>query len=1359
MNATTTSDAAGWRQAAEAKWSELAASRPVPSEAEARQRLHELEVRQIEWEMRNGEPRRQEAEIKTILRTTMDGFFLVDSAGRFLDVNDAYCQMSGYAREELLRMAIKDVEALETDEVIKKRIQHFKTDGHARFESQHRRKDGSLMDIEISGNFLEDGGGRLFVFMRDITARKQAEQTLKRLNRLYATLSQISQTVVRVTEPQELYAAVCRDAVESGQFRMAWIGTANAASGRLKVVSHAGPEEGYLEKIVITLTPAHPWGRGPTGLAMQRGEVFINNDTRRTPEMAPWREEALKRGYESSASVPFRCKGVTVGALTIYSSESGFFTADERNLLKQIGDSISFALEAMAGRTEREQAEQTLRESEERYRQLFELESDAVILVDCETHRYMDANPAALRLYGYPREEFLQLTPEQVSEEPEKTRATVGTGLVFVPIRWHRRKNGERFAVEIAASVIQHRGRRTELATLRDITNRQRAMEILQETTAQLLAAQRIARLGTYNFDVKNGDWSSCAVLDEIFGIVASGFERDVAGWLQIVHPQDRAEMARYLAVEIMQKKAAFDHVYRIVRQQDQQERWVHGLGKLTLDEYGQVARMSGIIQDITESKRAELALRESESKQRNILETIQVGILIIDPESHTIVEANPAAAAMIGETREQLVGSVCHRHICPAEKGKCPISDLKQTVDNSERMLLRRDGTRISIIKTVVPINWGGRQHLLESFVNITERKQAEQALASERVLLRTLVDHLPLSVYLKDTAGRKTLANAEDLKNFGLASEAELLGRTDFDFFPPEQAVAFHADDQRVLRTSQPVLQREEQVTRPDGSKHWILTSKVPLFDAAGQVTGLAGISLDITERKQAEEKLVRLATAVEQASEAILITDPEGTIVYANPAFERCTGYSPLEAIGQNPRVLKSGKHDAAFYQEMWHTLRSGRVWAGHLINKRKDGTLLEQEATISPVRNASGAIVNYVAVKRDVTREVELAEQLRQAQKMEAVGQLAGGVAHDFNNLLSSQFLQVSLLTMDPNLPAEVREGLEQIYKDAQRAANLVRQLLLFSRRKELCSRDLDLNAIVADLAKMLRRTIGEQLELRLNLAPGLPLVHADPGMMEQVLLNLAVNARDAMLAGGTLTIETTAANMDDSLRELFPEAVPGQYVRLRVSDTGTGIPPEILPHIFEPFFTTKEVGKGTGLGLATVFGIVKQHRGAIKVANQPGRGVAFEIFLPTVITPAGTASAVSAPAQNSHRGTETILLVEDEAGLRLPIQKMLTRHGYTVLEAADGLEAMGVWREHASAIHLLLTDLVMPGAMSGKELADQLLAEQAKLKVILMSGYSAEIAGRELNLRAGMLFMQKPMASDVLLATIRRCLEE
>ena len=516
------------------------------------------------------------------------------------------------------------------------------------------------------------------------------------------------------------------------------------------------------------------------------------------------------------------------------------------------------------------------------------------------------------------------------------------------------------------------------------------------------------------------------------------------------------------------------------------------------------------------------------------------------------------------------------------------------------------------------------------------------------------------------------------------------------------------------------------------------------------------LYGAVQDITERKRAEVVRTQLATAVEQAAEAIVITDTRAIILYVNPAFEKTSGYSRAEALGRNSNVLKSGRQDVAFYREMWGVLTRGRVWTGHFINRRKDGTLFEEEATISPVRNAAGKLVNYVAVKRDVTHEVQLQAQLRQSQKMEAIGQLAGGVAHDFNNILSSVLMQTELVGMVEGLPEEAREGLEQISADARRAADLTRQLLLFSRRQVMQSRQFDLNDVVTHLAKMLQRIIGEDVQLHLHLHCAPLLIQADAGMLDQVLLNLAVNARDAMPEGGRVVVETTEVIIDEEVARLNPDATPGRFACLSVSDTGGGIPPEILPRIFEPFFTTKEVGKGTGLGLATVFGIVKQHGGWIKLVNQLGQGATFKIFLPAraVLTAAGAPAASTKPTG----GRETILWVEDEATVRLVTRRILERYGYTVLEADCGAAALKLWPEQRAAVTLLLTDLVMPGGLSGRELARQLQADRPQLKVIYTSGYSAEIAGRELELRSGENFIQKPFTPEQLLKTIRLSLE-
>jgi PAS domain S-box-containing protein len=485
--------------------------------------------------------------------------------------------------------------------------------------------------------------------------------------------------------------------------------------------------------------------------------------------------------------------------------------------------------------------------------------------------------------------------------------------------------------------------------------------------------------------------------------------------------------------------------------------------------------------------------------------------------------------------------------------------------------------------------------------------------------------------------------------------------------------------------------------------------------------------------------------------------MITDIHGTILYVNPAFEKTSGYPCAEALGQNSRLLKSGKHDAGFYRRMWDVLGHGEIWRGHFINRRKDGTLYEEEATISPMWDDAGNIVNYVAVKRDVTREVQLEVQLRQSQKMEAIGQLAGGVAHDFNNILGAMMMQAEMAAMVENTPSEVREGLHEIRAAAEKAANLTRQLLLFSRRQVMQPRDLDLNEIVNSLAKMLQRIIGEDVRLQLDLHPAPLIIHADAGMLDQVLMNLVVNARDAMPNGGRLVIETSEKTVNEDVARLNPDAVPGRYACLSVNDTGCGIPPEILPRIFEPFFTTKEPGKGTGLGLATVYGIVRQHQGWLNVYSEPGQGANFQIFLPaSTATDAELKQTTARPKPRG--GTETILLVEDEPAVRTLTRAILERRGYQVLEAANGVEAFNVWQEHRAAVSLLLTDLVMPAGVSGQQLARQIQAEKPDLKVIFTSGYSAEIAGRDLELRNGENFLQKPCGPDQLLETIRRCLD-
>ena len=512
------------------------------------------------------------------------------------------------------------------------------------------------------------------------------------------------------------------------------------------------------------------------------------------------------------------------------------------------------------------------------------------------------------------------------------------------------------------------------------------------------------------------------------------------------------------------------------------------------------------------------------------------------------------------------------------------------------------------------------------------------------------------------------------------------------------------------------------------------------------------------DITQRVRAEASVTRLAMAVEQVAETIVITDRDGTILYANPAFEKTTGYTRAEALGRNPRFLKSDKQDADFYRRMWAVLCRGEVWKGHFINKRKDGTLYEEEASISPVRDSAGNVVNYVATKRDVTHEALLENQLRQAQKMEAVGRLAGGVAHDFNNLLMGIMGYVELCRdqIEPGHPN--REWLDEITRIAQRSAEITQQLLTFARKQTIEPKILDMNDAVAGMLKLLRRLIGEDINLAWLPGADLRPVRLDPAQIDQILANLCLNARDAIGGCGKITLETENVMIGADFCAGRVEAVPGAYVCLAVSDNGCGMDPETLSQIFEPFFTTKGMGagKGTGLGLATVYGIVKQNNGFIYATSDPGKGTTFRIYLPqTPVEAAGLAVTERTEAPRGHG--ETILLVEDENSLRRICRLFLTALGYNVLEAETPGEALKLSHQSPCTIRLLLTDVVLPG-MDGRQMARRINAANPDIKVLFMSGYTADVIADRGVLEQHAAFIGKPFTRDELARKIHTMLE-
>ena len=819
----------------------------------------------------------------------------------------------------------------------------------------------------------------------------------------------------------------------------------------------------------------------------------------------------------------------------------------------------------------------------------------------------------------------------------------------------------------------------------------------------------------------------------------------------------DEEQVRRFTLAKLNGEPALPEGFERRYRRKDGSTLPVWATDRILKREDGSIKGIRTTIQDITERKRAEAAVRLF----RVLMNQSSDGVEVIDPETGRLLDVNETTCQESGYTREELlsmrVADLDNMAVDFSNWGK-HVEQIRQAgFKIFEGQHKRKDGSIFPVEVSVRYVKLE-RDYMIATVRDITERKRAEELLLASEQRLNAFFTSAPAGLVLLDKELRYLQLNETVAKINGVPMK-DHLGKTIREVLP-KLAPAAEPLLQKVLATGEPLLNIELSGETPGQrgvTRHW-LESFFPIMGKDGKPDLVGVIFVEITAQKRTEESRSRLAMAVEQAAETIVITDIDAKILYANPAFEKTTGYTRAEALGQNPRILKSGKHDAGFYRLMWGVLKRGVVWHGHFINKRKDGTLFEEEATISPVRDDAGKVINYVAVKRDVSREIQLESQFLQSQKMETIGHLAGGVAHDFNNILGAMFMQVEMLKMDKQLPAAVQDGLTNLRLDADRAANLVRQLLLFARRSVMQMSDLNLNDVVTNFSKMLRRIIGEDVSLLLQLNPKALTFHADPGMIEQVLMNLAVNSRDAMPKGGKLIVETTAATLDEaSVQRLDAEAGPGDYVCLSVSDTGTGIPPEALPKIFEPFFTTKDIGKGSGLGLASVFGIVKQHKGCIEVDNRPDKGVTFKVYFPALASPViKTGSAAVQPPRL--RGKETILWVEDEQTLRHLTSRALEQYGYRVLEAANGPEALEIWKKLPKSVNLLLTDLMLPEGLSGLELAKRLKSEKPDLKVIYVSGYSLDAIQGGLELKAGQNFIQKPISPEPLLRTLRQTLD-
>jgi two-component system cell cycle sensor histidine kinase/response regulator CckA len=510
------------------------------------------------------------------------------------------------------------------------------------------------------------------------------------------------------------------------------------------------------------------------------------------------------------------------------------------------------------------------------------------------------------------------------------------------------------------------------------------------------------------------------------------------------------------------------------------------------------------------------------------------------------------------------------------------------------------------------------------------------------------------------------------------------------------------------------------------------------------------------DITERKMAEESRKLLSAAIEHAAEGIVITDATGIIQYVNPSEEIISGYSRYELIGQGAEIFKSDKHDEDFHANMWETIRAGKVWSGSFINRKKDGTEYNEDSTISPVYDKSGKLTNFIAVKHDVTEKLALQEQLFQAQKMEAVGTLASGFAHDFNNRLHVINSCVELILVNKDLLEPVKSELEVIKQTVDSSAELIKGMMVFSRKEPVKFKTIELNKIVAQTRSMLTRSMSKMIEINLLLADDICKIKGDKTQIGQILMNLAINARDAMPDGGKLTINTQNIVLDEEYCRLNPATKPGRYVLITVSDTGTGMDKETASHIFEPFFTTKESGKGTGLGLSVVYGIIEKHGGKILCDSELFVGTTFRIYFPAMRE--SSEDQYSGEKEPMRRRAETIFLVDDEPNFLAIISRTLNRSNYKVITASNGQDALESYKKHGQGISLVILDLMMP-VMGGRECLQALRNMDPKVRVLVASGDLKPVMEESLNGAGARGFIAKPFDMPQLLAKIRKILDE
>jgi PAS domain S-box-containing protein len=1263
---------------------------------------------------------RSEERYRTILESIEDGYYEEDLAGNFVFFNQAMCRIYGYPKEELLGLNYKQYTDKETAKKLFQVFNEIYRTGNPNNEYSYEliRKDGAKRYIEASASLKRDSSGKPTGFrgvVRDITERKRAEQALqeseetaKRLAQENAAVAEIGRIISSTFDIEKGYEQFVEEVRKLIPFDRITITKIDPKENIFIVLYKAGPHvagRGAGDAVPLAGT-ASEWvfqHRSTLSVCEQNREEMLG----RMPGLLP----IFKAGFHSMMFVPLISKDQVIGTLVLQAVKQNAYTKAEQKLAEKVSHQIAGAVANAQLFSERNKAEEALRRSEEKYRNILESIEDGYYEVDLAGN-FTFLNDAMCRIYRYPKEELIGMNNRQYTDEKNAKHVFQAFNKLYktgVPIKGLDyeifRKDGTKAFTEVSVSLLRNsEGEAIGFRGIsRDVTERKRAEQALQESeeTAKRLAQEN-------------------AIVAEIGRIVSST--------LNIEEVYERfAEETR--------KLIPFDRItinLGDLKNNTSTTAYIAGID-VPGRRAGDITSIVGTVTEEVTRTRSSLFIQgdnidEVASRFPSLLPTFQAGLrsMIFVP--------------LI--SKDQVIGVLSLRSLVP------------KAYTNQDVRLAESIGAQIA-----------GAIANAQLFI---QRKRIEEALRQSEERYRTILEDIEDGYYEVDLAGTFTFLNDSMSRIFGYPKE-ELLGMNNRQYTDKEVAKKVFQDFNRIYKTGEHGRVIDYEITRKDGTKRYIGTSASLQKDSSGKPIGFRGIVQDITERMRAQEALrqseERYRTILESIQDGYFEVDLAGKFTFLNDSMCRIFRYPKEELIGMNSRQYNDQENAKRIYQafnKIYRTGEPGRVFANEIT--RKDGTKAITELSASLIRNSEGKPIGFRGTTRDVTernrveREMaELQEQLRQSQKMEAVGRLAGGIAHDFNNLLTVMkgYSQLSLLDLKESDP--LRENIQEIEKATQRATDLTRQLLAFSRRQILNLKVLDLNALLKDLDKMLRRIIGEDIELVTLLSENLGRVKIDPNQIEQVVFNLAANARDAMPSGGKLTIETADVELDETYAHAHVSVIPGHYVMLSVSDTGVGMSQEVKERVFEPFFTTKEQGKGTGLGLSMVYGIVKQSNGNIWVYSEPGHGTAFKIYLPR------TEEEVDASHEREKtdffpRGSETVLLVEDDELVRDLASRLLKQLGYRVLEAADGEEGLRVAQEHnGETIHLLLTDAVMPH-MGGKELSDQLKILRPDVKVLYTSGYTDETIVHHGVLDPNTHFLQKPFSPRTLSQKVREALE-